>query len=128
MAHLAVLLDHASAHIHLRIAMKPWQQAFIAIMVFAAPLLAMILLWTRAQTAGLFVLASCMASSFIFGVWFHFIARGSDNALTIPQGDGSRSFLASAALLALVEVSAFVWAVVVVRTASASHRLMTPSS
>ena len=42
LVHMAALLGHAASHAHLTIGMNTWQSAFIAIVIFAAPLFAMI--------------------------------------------------------------------------------------
>ena len=55
LVHIAALLGHASSHVHLTIGVDTWQSAFIAIVIFAAPLFAMILLWMRFLTAGVYV-------------------------------------------------------------------------
>src|SRR6476660_9388811 len=49
LAHLAVVLFHGSGHTHLGIGTNLWQTVFIAIVILAGPLIAMILLWTRMQ-------------------------------------------------------------------------------
>src|SRR5262245_30136484 len=56
LAHLAVTLGHGSGHTHLGIGTNLWQTVFIAIVILAGPLIAMILLWTRMQRAGVLLL------------------------------------------------------------------------
>ena len=115
LAHLAVLFGHGSSHAHLGIAMRSWQSAFIAIVIFACPLFAMILLWTRAQRVGLFLLGIAMAGALAFGLYYHFAARGADNALKLGQSDWSAAFLFTAVLLAVIEAVGCAWSLWVLR-------------
>jgi amino acid permease len=108
-AHLAALLGHASGHAHLGIGTNAWQEAFIAIVIFAAPVLAMILLWTRAQKTGVLMLGSAMAGAFVFGLYYHFVATGADNALGLWPGGWSTAFLVTSVLLAAIEAFGAAW-------------------
>lgn len=116
LAHLAVLLAHGSGHAHLGIGTNAWQSAFIAIVIFALPLIAMVLLWTRVQMAGVLLLGSAMAGALAFGLYYHFVATGADNALGLRQSDWSTAFLATAVLLAVVEAVACGWCFLVLRS------------
>ena len=116
LVHLAALLAHGSGHAHLGIGTTAWQSAFIAIVIFALPLIAMALLWTRVQMAGVLLLGSAMAGALAFGLYYHFAAPGADNALGLRQSDWSTAFLATAALLAVVEAVACGWCFLVLRS------------
>ena len=116
LAHLAILLAHGSGHAHLGIGTNTWQSAFIAIVIFAGPLIAMVLLWTRVQMTGVRLLGSAMAGALAFGLYYHFAAPGADNALELRHSGWSTVFLATAVLLAVVEAVACGWCFLVLRS------------
>ena len=109
--HMAALLGHAASHAHLTIGVDTWQFAFIAVLIFAAPLFAMILLWMHFQTAGVLLLGTSMAGSLIFGVYFHFVVAGADNAFEMGSGDWKTAFRITAGLLAAIEALGCAWCV-----------------
>src|SRR6266568_2285860 len=79
LVHMVVLFGHGAAHSHLHIEPSPWQRVFIAMVILAAPVLAALLLWTRWQRAGLVFLGLSLAGSLFFGLYFHFVATGTDS-------------------------------------------------
>lgn len=116
LVHLAVVLAHGSGHTHLGIATSVWQSAFIAIVILAAPLLAMILLWTRLQRAGVYVLGISMAGSLVFGVYYHFLFASTDNVFALGQQAWTAAFRITAVLLALIEAVGCAWSIWVLRS------------
>jgi len=116
LAHLAIVLVHGSGHTHLGIGTNRWQTVFIAIVILAGPLLSMVLLWTRLQRAGSLLLGVTMAGALAFGLYYHFIAPGADNALELGQSGWSTVFLITSVLLAIVEAMGFVWSVLALRS------------
>ena len=104
-------LAHGSGHTHLGVALSEWQSTFVTIVILISPLVAMILLWTRYQRAGLFLLAISMVGSFVFGVYYHFIAAGADNAFTLRQEPWTAVFRITAALLAVIEAAGCAWCI-----------------
>ena len=92
------------------IGMQPWQSAFIAAVIFISPIIAMIMLWTRAQACGLALLGVSMAGALVFGLDYHFLAAGADNVSNV-SGRWSAAFQVTAALLGIIEAGAFVWSV-----------------
>jgi hypothetical protein len=106
---LAILFAHGAAHTHLHIDTNAWQTAFIASVIFAGPILASILLWTRMQRLGLVLLGLTMAGSFVFGLYFHFIAAGPDNAAGLSNAGWGGMFRATSVLLAITEAFACFW-------------------
>jgi hypothetical protein len=107
--HLGVVLLHGSDHVLLAIEMAAWQTVFIELVIVAAPLVAAVLLWTRLQRAGVYLLAASMAASLIFGLWYHFIAAGADNVFAMPPMPGSAAFKVTAMLLAIIEAAGCLW-------------------
>jgi hypothetical protein len=86
-------LVHTASHVgqHL-VALPAWQLAYITVVVYAAPVVAAILLWTRHRHAGAWLLAAAMAGSLVFGLLYHFVVPGPDNVLTQPPGPGRPRF------------------------------------
>lgn len=111
LAHFAVLVVHGSAHSHLNIGVDAWQKAFIAIVIFIVPLVATMMLWTRAQKLGVVLLGLSLASSLVFGVSYHFLISGPDNALGQYHSHWASTFEATAVFLALIEAAILVWCV-----------------
>ena len=101
--HAIVATPHSVAHTNLYITMEGWQNIYIFIVILVAPIVAAIMLWKR-HSAAFIVLAISMAGSFLFGVYYHFVAIGSDNLFTLPNGPWTLTFQLTAWLLALVEL------------------------
>ena len=95
----------------LHIGANAWQGAFIAMIIFAGPLLAIALLWTRLRRTGLILLSSSMAGSLMFGLTYHFLATGADNALEMNRGNWQNVFGTTALLLAAIELVGTAWPV-----------------
>lgn len=114
--HLAATLVHGRAHSELGIGTSAWQSTFIALVIVAGPLIAMILLWTRLRMTGIFLLTVTMVGSFVFGVSYHFLIRGSDNAMELTASHWGSVFGTSALLLAFLEAGGFAWGVWALRS------------
>lgn len=87
----------------LRIGLSTLQKLFVLIVINVCPLVAMALLWTRRQRAGLALLSVSMGASLLFGVWNHFIVSGPDHVAEVTPGAMGHLFQFTAALLALTE-------------------------
>jgi len=109
--HFAVLIAHGGAHSHLHIGVGTWQKAFIAIIIFMAPLIGTVMLWTRLRKLGVILLGLSLAGSFVFGVSYHFLIAGSDNALGPHYSHWGCAFRATSILLALIEAAGFIWSI-----------------
>jgi len=109
LVHMLVLFGHGAAHSHLHIEPSPWQRAFIAIVIFAAPILAALLLWTRWQRAGAVILGLSLAGSLFFGLYFHFVAAGTDSVFNPIHTHWDVWFRITAGLLVLVEAIGCAW-------------------
>src|SRR5918993_607893 len=91
-----VNVAHTASHEGQHLMSLPgWQLAYIAIVIYAAPVVAASLLWTRYRFAGAWLLAG----SFAFGLLYHFVIPGPDNVFTQPPGTWRTAFGVSAALL-----------------------------
>src|SRR4029079_17080099 len=81
--HAIVTIPHSIAHTNLQIAMDTWQSIYIFVVILIAPMVAAVFIWIRPRS-GFALLTISMIGSFVFGVYYHFIATGSDNAFTLP--------------------------------------------
>ncbi len=111
LVHMVVLFGHGAAHSHLHIEPSHWQRAFIAIVIFAVPVLAALLLWTRRQTEGVVVLGLSLAGSLVFGLYYHFVAAGIDRVFNPTHTPWRGWFRITAVLLALVEATGCAWCI-----------------
>lgn len=93
--------SHAGQHV---MSLPLWQLAYIAVVIYASPVVAAVLLWTRYRLAGAWLLAAAMAGSLVFGLLYHFLISGPDNVFTQPPGTWRTAFGVSAALLAPLQV------------------------
>ena len=109
MLHLAVVIVHGNAHQQLHIEPNMWQRVFIVTVILIGPVLAMALLWTRLRKIGYVVLLVTMAGSLAFGLAYHFIVPGSDNALELQSAHWESLFISTAVWLAVTEAAAVVW-------------------
>ena len=104
LAHLAVMMLHGQAHDKLSVGLSSWQNIYVLVVIAIAPLVAMLLLWTRFTRPGLLVLVVSMAASLIFGVVYHYIVVSPDHVSHLPPGDAQGQFRVTAMLLVLTEL------------------------
>ncbi len=76
---------------------------FVIVVILLCPLLALALLWTSQKRSGLLLLSLSMAASSVFGLYNHFLVRGSDHVSAQPPGPAGAVFVATAYLLFLIE-------------------------
>ena len=106
-AHLIVQVPHGVAHNMLHIDVHLWQNIYILIVITVLPIVAAVMVWRRKRVGYLLLLLS-MAGSFVFGLFYHFIAAGPDNVSSLSPHPWSTTFVWSAVLLALVEAAGVV--------------------
>ena len=104
LAHLAVMMFHGQAHQQLGVGLSAWQNTFVFVVIAIAPLVAMLLLWTRLARLGLILLAVSMGGSLIFGLAYHYIIVSPDHVSHLPPGDAQGLFRMTAGLLMLTEL------------------------
>lgn len=104
LAHLAVSLFHGNAHERLAVGLSNWQNIYVMTVIFAAPLIAMALMWTRYARVGFILLAISMTGSLIFGVVYHYVIISPDHVSHLPPGDAQGAFRTTAMLLVLTEL------------------------
>jgi ACR3 family arsenite efflux pump ArsB len=104
LAHLVVSIVHGRAHEGLRVGLSNWQNIYVLTVIVIAPLIAMVLIWTRLARSGLILLVISMAGSLIFGVAYHYVVISPDHVSHIPPGDAQGLFRTTALLLVLTEL------------------------
>src|SRR6185295_14125993 len=104
LAHLVVSIIHGRAHEGLAVGLSSWQNLYVMIVIVIAPLIAMMLIWTRLARPGLVLLVISMAGALIFGVVYHYVVISPDHVSHLPPGDAQGLFRTTALLLVLTEL------------------------
>jgi Na+(H+)/acetate symporter ActP len=100
---------HGMAHDELGVGLAPWQWAFVYTVIAVAPLVALVLYWTRFASFGALLLGISMLAGMLFGIYYHFIAVSPDNVGHLPEGHGQGFFISTAVLLVPIELAATVY-------------------
>jgi hypothetical protein len=114
LAHLVVNLLHGQAHTKLGVGLTNWQQIYVVTVILLAPLVALVLSWTRYARAGLWLLLVSMLASLIFGICYHYIIVSPDHVAHLPPGDARGLFRVTALLLVITEIAGVVVAAMAV--------------
>jgi hypothetical protein len=104
---------HGISHVEHQVPLAAWQWAYVIFVVFLAPVVAAMLLWTRMRRVGAWLLLASMVGALIFGLAFHFLVSGPNNVFTLNPGAAREAFRFPAVLVALSEALgcvAGVWA------------------
>jgi hypothetical protein len=112
---------HGISHVEHQVPLVAWQWAYVIFVVFLAPVVAAMLLWTRMQRVGAWLLLASMVGALDFGLVFHFLVSGPDNVFTLNPGAAREAFRFSAVLVALSEAFgcvAGIWALSKLPTAT----------
>ncbi|HEY0724581.1 MAG TPA: hypothetical protein VGD41_11440 [Pyrinomonadaceae bacterium] len=104
LAHLVVNMVHGNAHQQLAVGLSSWQNIYVLTVIIIAPLVAMVLIWTRLARLGFLLLAASMAASLIFGIAYHYVVISPDHVSHLPPGDAQGLFRTTALLLVLTEL------------------------
>jgi hypothetical protein len=94
---------HGLSHVKYQVPLAAWQRAYVIFVVFLAPVVAAMLLWTRMWRVGAWLLLASMPGALIFGLAFHFLVSGPNNVFTLNPGAAREAFRFSAVLVALSE-------------------------
>jgi hypothetical protein len=105
----AIATLHGLGHLQAGVGLAAWQQAFVAVVITAAPLVALVLYWTPYQRTASLLLATSMLAGMLFGIYFHFIAATNDHVSQVPEGHGHMLFVTTAAALVPIELLATVF-------------------
>jgi hypothetical protein len=110
-----VNLAHGISHVGQEVmSLQYWQWAYVICVIFLAPVIAAVLLWTPNRLAGAWLLLGSMAGSFVFDYAYHFLIPGPDSVFTLERGAWLAPFRISAVLLVAVSAIGMlvgVWAV-----------------
>jgi len=99
LAHLAITLWHGAAHRGAEVTLSPIGYLYVAVVITLAPLVATVMLFTRADHAGAWLLMLSMLGSLVFGLLYHFVLPGADNVVEV-HAPWHGPFLASAIAVA----------------------------
>jgi cytochrome bd-type quinol oxidase subunit 2 len=102
-AHLIVVVLHGQAHTSLDVGLSNWQNMYVLTVVVVAPLIALVLAFTRYARAGLWLLFVSMFGSLIFGACYHYLIISPDHVDHLPSGDSRGLFRTTALLLLITE-------------------------
>jgi len=102
-AHLIVNLLHGNAHTKLGVGLASWQQVYVIVVILLAPLVALVLSWTRFARLGVWLLLVSMLGSLIFGAVYHYVIISNDHVAHLPPGEAQGLFRTTALLLVLTE-------------------------
>lgn len=104
--HFVVVVLHSIAHEVLAVKASPAQLAFIVPVIIVTPVLAGLMLW-KFEKFGTVLLTASMLGSFVFGVYYHFIADTIDHVAHVAHLQPlfwSQMFQITAYLLAIFEL------------------------
>ncbi|MFK8020887.1 MAG: hypothetical protein AB8B86_14050 [Pseudomonadales bacterium] len=111
-AHLAGNVWHGDAHTALEIALPETKTAFVMLVILAAPLLGVALLWFSHPLFGYLFIALSLLGSVLFSVYHHYVMVSIDNVDYLPQGSiaDHTHFIDSAEFIALSAIAGTVLA------------------
>jgi cytochrome bd-type quinol oxidase subunit 2 len=118
LAHLVVVVLHGQAHRRLAIELASWQQVYVIVVILLAPLVALVLSWTRYVRAGMWLLLGSMLGALIFGAVHHYIIISEDHVNHLPPGDARGLFRITALLLLVTETVGVIVAAMMARIKS----------
>ena len=115
LVHLIVSWFHGQAHTRLGVGLSAWQQMYVFVVIFLAPLVALALSFTRYVRAGLLLLLVSMLGSLIFGAVYHYVIVSPDHVAHLPAGEAQGLFRVTAVLLLITEAFGVVVAALALR-------------
>jgi len=106
--HFAGNVWHGDAHDTLNISLPDWKTAYVTAVIVIAPLLGMVLMWTRFETLGAGIVGMSMVGSVLFSVYHHYVLISIDNVDHLPAGTAQAHahFSNSAELIAVSALAA----------------------
>jgi hypothetical protein len=117
------LVFHGLAHAQLGIYLQTvLANAYVLIVLYVAPLVAIGLLWIGCVRAGSWMLLGAMIGSLVFEVDHHFLVMSEDHVSQVPAALWGDIFRITAVASAITEVLVCVAAVVILRKHSRSNR------
>src|SRR5215813_8815105 len=94
-SHGIVVWFHGAAHKELGVGLPTtWERVFVNVVILAAPVVALVLVWTPLVRWGYLLLALSMFGSLVFGVYHHYLAVSPDHVEHLPAGNAVGMFKA----------------------------------
>lgn len=94
---------HGLAHVQIPVPLSSLQSAFIITVIFLAPIIAAVLLWTSFDRIGHWFLVSSMAGAILFGIYNHFLVISPDHVSHVSLTGWGLLFQITAILTLLVD-------------------------
>src|SRR5258708_24501176 len=101
--HTLVTLVHGAANVSESVYGSVLDTIFIVVVIWFAPIGAILLLQMRRWQLGSIILLVAMAGSLLYGMYNHFILPGPDNVVSFPAGVWQGYFQVTAVLLSGLE-------------------------
>lgn len=104
--HHIIAIIHGDAHTGIPVILSSAQNIFVYLVIMLVPIIAVVLVWTRFATIGLWLLLLSMVGSFAFDVFHHYILVSPDNIAHLPQSPAAlqSQFIWSAHGLTVMQV------------------------
>ncbi|MBW4518706.1 MAG: hypothetical protein KME16_03105 [Scytolyngbya sp. HA4215-MV1] len=94
---------HGLAHVKIPVPLSSLQSVFIVAVIFLAPIIAAILLWTKFHRIGNWFLLSSMAGAILFGVYNHLLVISSDHVSQVSFANWGLLFQITATLTLIID-------------------------
>lgn len=94
---------HGLAHARIPVPLSLLQSVFIGAVIFLAPILAAVLLWTPLYRFGALLLLGSMVGAILFGIYNHFIVISPDHVSRVSFAGWGLLFQITAILTLIVD-------------------------
>lgn len=101
--HAIIVALHGLAHQYIPVPLSLVQSLFVSVVIVLAPIIAITLLWTAFDQAGIWLFLIAMTGSLLFGIYNHFLVITPDHISQIPWEGWGLLFQITAILLLLTE-------------------------
>ncbi|HEY9664316.1 MAG TPA: hypothetical protein V6C65_38215 [Allocoleopsis sp.] len=94
---------HGLAHVKIPVSLSSLQSVFIVAVIFLAPIVAAILLGTKFDRIGSWLLLSSMAGAILFGIYNHLIVMSPDHVSQVSFASWGLLFQITAVLTLIID-------------------------
>ncbi|MFN6488185.1 MULTISPECIES: hypothetical protein [unclassified Nostoc] len=94
---------HGLAHVEIPVPLSILQSLFVGIVIYAIPIIAVVLLWTQFALIGSWLLLFLMAASILFGIYNHLLVISSDHVSQVSFAGWGLLFQITAILTLIVD-------------------------
>lgn len=101
--HTIVNALHGLAHVKIPVSLSLVQSLFVGIVIFPAPIIAAVLLWTQFYRIGSWLLLSSMAGSLLFAIYNHLIVISPDHVSQVSFEGWGLLFQVTAILILIAD-------------------------